>query len=158
MDEILPSDPSIYWTVFTAVVGRNLKVRPLKWKLLKSTTFLWYCFTLLQSESGSKFSFWIVCILLLLYIIDLISILHWPYMEPTSALHWPHMDPTSPAHGPMWFLPILRFTLRFSMKIQNKLKRTKCFGILERIGWSQNFRNFGIKRVQNPQVWKGLLC
>ena len=36
MDEILPSDPSIYWTVFTAVVRRNLKVRPLKWKLLRA--------------------------------------------------------------------------------------------------------------------------
>ena len=34
--KILPSDPSIYWTVFTAVVRRNLKVRPLKWKLLRA--------------------------------------------------------------------------------------------------------------------------
>ena len=196
MDEILPSDPSIYWTVFTAVVRRNLKVRPLKWKLLRAlpscgTVLLGYKLKVdLRFESANNRirwdpldgSYWVTFLrvvcrrvgglrqvdkgrscassssftlsTLYRFYIDPLSTLH----EPTSALHWPHMDPTSPAHWPTWFLPILRFTLRFSMKIQNKLKRTKRFGILGRIGWSQNFRYFGIKIVQNPQVWKGLLC
>ena len=187
MDEILPSDPSIYWTVFTAVVRRNLKVRPLKWKLLRAlpscgTVLLGYKLKVdLRFESANNKirwdplngSYWVTFLRVVyrrvggLRQVDkggscassssfTLSTLYRSYIDPLSTLHGanisptltPH-EPTSPAHWPMWFLRILRFTLRFSMKIQNKLKRTKCFGILGRIGWSQNFRDFGIKIVQN---------
>ena len=196
MDEILPYDPSIYWTVFTAVVRRNLKVWPLKWKLLKSTTLLWYCFTLQQTEKDLRFqsanniirwdplngSYWVTFLRVAyrrvggLLQVDkggscassssfTLSTLYLSYVDPLSTLHGANISPTLTPHGPYIArsLTLVIFTYsKIHIAIFNEnSKQTKTnvfFCILGRIGWSKNSRDFGIKIVQNPQVWKGLLC